>query len=79
MTTYSKAAAKEKELSKAELPGGILERPERMILLFLGIILAIFSTQYLTYMIIVLAVLANITALQRISIAIKSAKQNKGK
>lgn len=71
-TTYVKAAAKEKELTKAEIKGGVLERPERMILLFLGLILVPLSKIYLTYVIIVLAVLSNVTALQRISIAVKS-------
>ena len=66
MTTYAKAAAKEKELVKKELKGGILERAERMVLLFAGILLAYANPAYLVYMIAVLAVLANITALQRI-------------
>ena len=73
-TTYVKAAAKEKELTKMEIKGGVLERPERMILLFLGIFLASFSKIYLTYVIIVLAVLSNITALQRVRIALESGK-----
>src|SRR3989338_5138672 len=55
MITYAKAEEIEK-LNK-EVRGGLLERPERMILLFLVIAL--------------LAVLANITALQRISIALR--------
>ena len=67
--TYVKAAAKEK-LNK-EISGGLLERPERMILLFVGIVSAYFSPLYLTYILVLLAVLANITALQRIRIAVK--------
>lgn len=69
--TYVKAAAKEKELTKKEIKGGLLERPERMILLFLGILSAAVGPLYLTYMLVLLAVLANITALQRIQIALK--------
>lgn len=69
--TYVKAAAKEK-LDK-EIAGGLLERPERMILLFVGILLAHFNPLYLTYMLAALAVLANITALQRIKIALNAA------
>ncbi len=72
--TYVKAAAKEKELTKKEIRGGLLERPERMILLFLGILAANFYPIYLAYMLVLLAILANITALQRISIAMKSVK-----
>jgi len=66
MTTYAKSAAKEKELIKDELKGGILERAERMMILFLGIVLAAYSTQLLVYIIALLAVLSNFSALQRI-------------
>lgn len=72
MTTYVKAAAKEKELVDRELRGGFLERAERLGILFIGILLAIFSKVYLTYVIVLLAVLSNISALQRIYIATKS-------
>lgn len=71
MTTYSKAAAKEKELVEKELRGGILERTERLIALFIGMLLANFDKLYLVYAIAILAVLANITALQRILKAMK--------
>lgn len=71
MTTYAKAAAKEKGLVKEEMRHGILERAERLSLLFLGILLAALRPVYLTYMIILLAVLANITALQRIKKALQ--------
>jgi len=71
MTTYVKAAAKEKELIEQgqELKGGLLERAERLIILVIGILLAIINPLYLTYAIALLAVLANISALQRIGIA----------
>ena len=69
MTTYAKAAAKEKDLVEKEIKGGLLERGERLIILFLGILLAHFSPSYLTYIIVILAVLTNLTALQRIRIA----------
>ena len=71
MTTYSKAAAKEKELIEKELKGGILERAERMLLLFIGIVLAYFSKQYLVYVIVLIAILSNISAVQRIYYAMK--------
>jgi len=69
MTTYSKAAAKEKELTEKEIKGGILERAERLIILFIGILLASYNPLYLTYIIALLAVLTNISAIQRIVIA----------
>lgn len=74
MTTYAKAAAKEKELVEKELRGGLLERAERLIILFVGILLAAYKPLYLTYVIVVLAVLSNITALQRIWIARSAGK-----
>jgi phosphatidylglycerophosphate synthase len=66
MTTYAKAAAKEKELTEKELRGGFLERAERLLILFIGILVASLDTFYLTYTIVVLAVLSNITVLQRV-------------
>jgi archaetidylinositol phosphate synthase len=78
MTTYAKSAAKEKELTDKELSGGLLERGERLIILFVGILLAYFSLSYLTYTIAILAVLTNVTALQRIKIAATSARKKIG-
>jgi len=71
MTTYAKAAAKEKEIIPPgrELKGGLLERAERLLVLFIGIIAASFNPLYLSYVIVVLAVLTNISALQRMWIA----------
>ncbi|MDD2909411.1 MAG: CDP-alcohol phosphatidyltransferase family protein [Candidatus Pacebacteria bacterium] len=72
LTTYTKAAAKEKELVKLELKGGLMSRGERLILIFLIFILLIFSQQYLaTIIIIIFAALSNFTALQRFFSAIK--------
>lgn len=66
MTTYAKAAAKEKDLVTTETSGGLLERAERLLLLFLGMLLALHTPLFLTAMVALLAILANITALQRI-------------
>lgn len=74
MTTYVKAAGREKGVLKEELRGGLLERGERMTLLFLGFVLAIFSRVYLSYMVVLLAVLANLSALERIYSVLKSRK-----
>ena len=74
MTTYAKAAAKEKELIKKEMKGGTLERAERLIVLFIGITAANFNTLFLSAAIVTLAIGSNITALQRIWKA-KNAKE----
>ena len=66
MTTYAKASAKERDIVEKELKGGLLQRAERLLILFAGILLAIYNPLYLTYVIAVLAVLTNITAIQRI-------------
>jgi len=72
MTTYSKAAAKEKEIVNEELKKGILERPERIILIFLAMILAKFEIfHFSVYILIIFAILSNITALQRIIYTLK--------
>ncbi len=69
MTTYAKASAAEK--MKKEVKGGILERGERMILLFIGLLFGAISHDTLLGVIILAAVLSNITALQRINSAFK--------
>lgn len=71
MTTYAKSAAKEKEIVYEELKGGMLERAERMIILFIGILLASVEPVYLTYVIVILAIVSNISALQRIWTALR--------
>jgi phosphatidylglycerophosphate synthase len=71
MTTYAKAAAKEKELIEGkELKGGLLERAERLMILFVGILVAYFSLLWLTIILAILAVLTNVTAIQRIAKAV---------
>ena len=71
MTTYSKAAAKEKELTQKELKKGLLGRAERIILIILAIFLGIFNLSWMLYPIIFLAVFSNLTALQRIYLSLK--------
>ena len=65
MTTYAKASASEKKISE-HVKGGFFERPERLIILFIGLLLASLNKIYLSYTIILLAIVSNITALQRI-------------
>ncbi|MBI4020725.1 MAG: CDP-alcohol phosphatidyltransferase family protein [Candidatus Aenigmarchaeota archaeon] len=72
LTTYAKAAAKEKDLIDRELRGGLLERAERLLILFIGILLASVEPVYLTYVLALLAVLSNVTALQRITKAARA-------
>jgi len=71
MTTYSKAAAKEQELTQKELKKGLLGRAERIILISLAIFLGIFNLSWMLYPIIFLAVFSNLTALQRIYLSLK--------
>jgi archaetidylinositol phosphate synthase len=71
LTTYSKAAAKEKGLIEIEMKKGLLGRAERIILIFLAILLGIFNLSWLLYPIIILAIFSNSTALQRIYLSLR--------
>lgn len=75
MTTYAKAAASEKKLSASELKGGLMSRGERMILYAVALLILNFSWIWVTYIMMMLAVLTNITALQRIYSAFKRDKK----
>jgi phosphatidylglycerophosphate synthase len=72
MTTYAKAAAKEKELVAQELKKGFFGRGERMILIAITIFVGIFNQNLMIYPISLLAILSNLTALQRIILALRS-------
>jgi phosphatidylglycerophosphate synthase len=75
-TTYAKAAAKEKNIFKEkELRGGLLERPERLIILLLGFVLAHFDVFYLSVIIVLLAFLTNLSAIHRILIAYRESRK----
>ncbi|MFH0832514.1 MAG: CDP-alcohol phosphatidyltransferase family protein [Candidatus Aenigmatarchaeota archaeon] len=67
MTTYVKSAAIEKKMVK-NLTGGI-ERAERGIILFFGIVFAGYQEIFLTYVIIILAILTNLSAISKFFIA----------
>lgn len=73
LTTYAKAAAKEKGLG--EIKGGVMERAERLLLLFAGLVLALYGKIFLAYVIVTVAVLANISALQRILYTARSSNK----
>jgi len=66
MTTYAKAAAKEKGLSDTEMKGGLMSRAERLIAYALIMVLLNYSREGAIFMIIFLAIFSNITAWQRI-------------
>lgn len=70
LTTYSKAAAKEKELVTVELKKGLFGRGERIILITLAMILGILNPSLMIYPIIILAIFSNLTALQRITLSL---------
>ena len=72
LTTYSKAAAKEKDLIENEIRGGFLERPERVLILSTATVFGEMSLQILTWTLIFLGILSNITALQRIFKTLRS-------
>lgn len=67
LTTYAKAAAKEKEILKEEMKEGFFNRPERIILIFLSIIFGLIDLRYSLFLVIILAFVSNFSALQRIS------------
>ncbi len=72
ITTYAKAAVKEKDLVSQELKGGLLSRGERIILLLVCLILGVFNFSWMVYILIIIAILTNLTALQRINSAIRT-------
>ncbi len=75
MTTYAKAAASEKKISDRELKGGLMSRGERMIIYAGALLILNFNWVWVTYILIGLAFLTNITAFQRIASALKIEKK----
>ncbi|MDD1740966.1 MAG: CDP-alcohol phosphatidyltransferase family protein [Methanothrix sp.] len=78
MTTFVRAYADHRGLVKGEAElkrmGGLLERFERLMLLYAGMFLGLFDPEWLMAVIVLAAVLANLTALQRIAFAIRQAR-----
>jgi phosphatidylglycerophosphate synthase len=78
MTTFVRAYADHRGLVKGEAElkkmGGLLERFERLMLLYAGMFLGLFNVQWLMAAIALTAALANLTALQRIAFAIRHAR-----
>jgi archaetidylinositol phosphate synthase len=79
MTSFVRAYADHRGLVKDpdELKGmgGLLERGERLALLYLGMLLGIFDPRWLAAAVALTAVLANFTALQRIAIALRRGRR----
>jgi len=75
MTTFVRAYADHRGMVKGEerlkRMGGLLERFERLMLLYAGMFLGLFNTEWLMAVIVITAVLANATALQRIDFAVR--------
>ncbi len=75
LSTYAKSASAEKNILKKDghgVKGGILEHPDRLILLFLIFLLSVLVPKtYVTYLLILIVILTNISALQRIYGSIK--------
>lgn len=76
MTPFIRAYADHRKLvtdsEKLKKMGGILKRPERLGLIYLGMFFGLFWSAWLIYFIVAVAILANLTAFQRIWFVIKS-------
>ncbi|NYT02123.1 MAG: CDP-alcohol phosphatidyltransferase family protein [Methanosarcinales archaeon] len=76
MTSFVRAYADHRGLVKdpgmLTRMGGLLERPERLMLLYAGMVLGMWSSQWLLWTVALVAVLANATALQRIVFAVRN-------
>jgi len=59
--------------------GGLIERAERLALIFAGMILGYFNSIFLIYLVAATAVLSNVTALQRIAFVVRFASVASGK
>ena len=75
MTSFVRAYADHRGIVKDPLlqkrMGGLLERAERLMVLYLGMLLGIFDESWLKWAIIVVAVLSNVTAVQRIFFTVR--------
>lgn len=78
MTSFTRAYADHRKIvtdpKDLKKMGGILERAERLILIFIGMLAGYFNPAYLAYAVILAAILANFTAFQRIMFVIKFKK-----
>lgn len=77
MTTYIKAAAREKGLVDEDLRGGLLGRSERTVIIFLGLVIGAYLPIVLSWIIFILAILTNLAAIQRFVLAKKQSNLKK--
>lgn len=79
MPTYVTAYADHRKLvtetAYLKKMGGLIERPERLILIYFALIAGIYNLEYLIFILAITAVLANFTVLQRIWYAVSYKKQ----
>jgi phosphatidylglycerophosphate synthase len=78
MTSYARAYADHRKAltdeKKLKTMGGILERPERLILVFAGMVAGFWNPLYLTQAIAVASALAVLTVLQRVWFVVRNAE-----
>jgi archaetidylinositol phosphate synthase len=79
MTSFVRAYADHRGLVKDEKVisgmGGLLERAERLMLLYLGMLGGLINLKWLVMCIVLVAILSNLTVVQRIYLAIKYGKE----
>ncbi len=78
LTSYARAYADHRKVvtdpKKLRKMGGILERPERLVLVFLGMVASFWSEMYLVQAIALASVLAVVTVLQRMWFVVRNAE-----
>jgi phosphatidylglycerophosphate synthase len=76
MTTFTRAYADHrgvvKDASELKRMGGLLERGERLLLLYAGMVAGMVNAEWLMAAVATVAVLANVTAVQRIVFAVRT-------
>ncbi|MBN2250902.1 MAG: CDP-alcohol phosphatidyltransferase family protein [Candidatus Altiarchaeota archaeon] len=79
MPSYIRAYADHRKVVTEEVPqrsmGGLLERAERLVLVYLGMLIGIYDVILLVYVVAATAVLANYTALQRLWFVVNYGKR----
>jgi phosphatidylglycerophosphate synthase len=80
MGTYAKAAAREKGLVEQEFRGGgILERPERVLILSAGLVAGSLNPLLLVYVLALLSVLAAVSLVQRVRLVLAEFSGRQGR
>lgn len=78
MTSYARAYADHRKAitdsKKLKRMGGVLERPERLILVFFGMVASFWNPLYLTQVLVLASLLAVVTVLQRVAFVVRNAR-----